>query len=254
MSIEFRSRARRWAASLLLLAAGAAQAAPVSFAGDRAGFIAATSPSDVTLVADAPGRPLSGAPRTVSNPVANLTFTSLSNDAGCSTSPCALVFGDFNARMPGVEFGMSGQEDFRLTTSRPVHAMGFDIYDPSYTRQPGNAGCNTTVCGTNDLFRFSIYNGSTLLATFDYVPPDDDGSLAVAPYGFFGVASDVAFTRIDVNDLSGRSANEYFANFLLGGTAPVAGGSGVPEPSSLALTAAALWALAAATTRGRRRP
>ena len=182
----------------LAAATPAAQAALVSYADDRSGFVANTGATSI------------GSFPTGVGPVGSLSVggVTLTTDSG------GLFFGNFSSRVPGNEMILSGPEDFHVTLPSGVFSIGFDLYEPTFG---GASGCNTTTC-VDDNFSVEVFAGSTSLGSFTYDAPDDDGTAPVAPLGFFGVHSCVAFNRVVVRDVTGNLDNEMFANFLKGST------------------------------------
>ncbi len=235
--------ATRALAVLLAGSTGIAHAALVSYADDKAGFVAATSPTAVTLPLDL----TLDNTKSASSPVANLSFVSTTYVAGCSTNPCGTQVDNWIRGRSDNFLAISGPEDFTLTLSKKVHAIAFDLVEPSFNTT-GNVGdCNTSCFDTE--FSISFYDGTTLLGEFTYNAPDDDGTGLTARAGFFGVTSDVAFNKMVVFDKRRTSDNEYFGAFLLSANPPAE--QAVPLPGTLPLAATALALLAAA---GRRRP
>jgi hypothetical protein len=178
-------------------AAPPAAAAPVTYPNDPGGFVAATGAASI-------GNLPAGVGPVASLGVGGVTITTASG---------SLYFGEFNSRVPNNEMIISGDEDFVVTIPGGVFAFGFDLYEPTFG---GPTGCNTTCVNTS--FTIEILAGTTSLGSYAYDAPNDTGSGPVN-LGFFGVHSDVAFDRVVVNDVTGHSDNEMFANFLTGSVA-----------------------------------
>lgn len=211
-----------------------AHAALVSYADNASGFVAA---SGATSIGALPG---SGGNGTV---VGKVTFTSAPGSA--------IAFNNYSNEMAGNDLGVSGVENFNIAIAGGAYAFGFSVHEPTYngtnSGSTGTWGCNAPCFDTS--FQFEFFDGTTSLGTFLYNAPDDNGTAAGGPVGFFGVTSDVAFDRVQVRDLTNTIDNEIFGSFLAGYTPP--SGSTVPEPSTLALAAGCVAALL--LTRPRRR-
>ncbi|HET8668065.1 MAG TPA: hypothetical protein VFM10_08800, partial [Terriglobales bacterium] len=163
--------------ALVALIEPSSAATVTSYAGDQAGFEAATTTTTIPLPVNTTLVPQ----KTVTNAYLNMTFTSGAICNPINGDLCDIFFGDFTPRVAGNEFGMSGQEDFTIDLSQKVLAFGFNIFQPGFL---GAQGCNSASC-VDDTFRISIYNGGTLLRTIDYKPPTDDGVSEVVALGFF---------------------------------------------------------------------
>jgi hypothetical protein len=193
----------------LFLASLTVQASLITYT-DKTTFTNSTSPILITT-------PSSGTSGTVVGP---LTFTN-----GPSAS---VVFGDFTSSLSG-ELALSGDENFNVDIAGGAFSFGFDVNDPFSTSQYD--GCNVNPCRDSE-FSFSIFDGSTLLHSFNFDPLYSDSELT-----FVGIYSDNIFNRVEIREIVGSNDNEFFGNFLVGTTK-------VPEPSTLAIFALGMIGLA----------
>lgn len=201
------------------LAAGSAHAALISYADDRAGFLAATGATAIELPASGSGNGVT---------VGDVTFHN-------GTPLGSIAFNNYSNEIPGSDLGISGQENFSLTIAiaGDAYSIGFYIHEPTYfgtnSGSTGTWGCNATCVDT--MFAITLLAGSNELGSFSYNAPNDSSVNPGGPLGFFGVSSDTPFTTVMVRDVTNTIDNEIFGGFLLG-SAPL---TSVPEPSTLAL-------------------
>jgi hypothetical protein len=204
--------------------AGAANAIFVSYADDKAGFLAATEATSIGAL------PASGGSGTV---VGDVTFT-------YAGSFGYLGFNNVSIEIAGNNLGVGGVEEFDMAIAGGAHALGFDLHEPAYNNMGNfsNLGCNAGLGCVDSPFSIELFSGNSSLGTFVYNAPDDLSANVGGPVGFFGIHSSELFDRIEVRDLSDNLDNEYFGNFLTGSTALVDSGTppmSVPEPATLAL-------------------
>ena len=219
---------------LLGFAAPASYSATVTYADNRAGFLAATGATSI------------GALPNLGTVAANGTLVG----AVTFTSPHTIAMTQRSPEISGNELSVTNQEHFNMAIGGGAYAIGFDLHDPSYqkgTTDPGNWGCaqpgsvGSSAC-FNSTFTIEIFSGVMSLGKFSYNAPDDSDPDVGGPLGFFGVHSSTTFDRVEVRDitlLTGRPVgtidNEYFGNFLTGNSA-------LTDPSPVPLPAAA-WLL-----------
>ncbi len=194
------SRREIWVLALVLGGACAtpAPASTVTYANDRAGFIAATGAASIGAL------PASGGTGTT---VGDVTFTN-----GPSAS---LTFLDRSNEIAGSDLAASDRENFNMTISGGADAIGFYIHEPTYlgVNAPGTWGCNATCYDTT--FSIEIFAGATSLGKFNYNAPNDSTVAVGGPLGFFGVYSSVLFDSVQVRDVTNTIDNEFFGDFLI---------------------------------------
>jgi len=200
-------------AALMLTAcfASTAGATTFTYADNKAGFLSATSAVSIGAL------PSSGGSGTV---VGLASFTD-----GPSAS---IAFGFFSNEILGNSIGISGVENFNVSFSTFIYAIGLDIHEPSYvggTSLP--LGCNATC--TDTTFEIQLLNGSTSVGSFVYNAPDDAGAGSGGPLGFWGVHSSLPFNNIRVRDVTNTIDNEFFGNFSYSTVAAI------PEPATTSM-------------------
>lgn len=234
--MNIMSRREIWVLGLVLGGACAtpAVAATVTYANDRAGFIAATGAVSIGAL------PSFGTGNAGGTTVGDVTF----NNAAGGT----VAFYNFSNEIPGNDLGISGIENFNLAISGGASAIGFYVHEPTYfgTNQlssPGAWGCNAPCFDTT--FSIELFAGAVSLGKFDYNAPNDDSTASGGPLGFFGVYSSVLFDSVRVRDLTNTIDNEIFGDFLISKSP-----TEVPEPAVGWLLVSGLAALGVG---GRRR-
>ena len=188
------------AIAALSIAPIAAAATSIAFT-DKATFVAATGatdsiPSLTTLFASGSSITIDGF--SISNPFGEQVFA-----------------GVWSALLPGNDIAVNGNENFNITFPGSVYSFGLDFHEPS---------------GSPSTFTLSAFQGSTLVASSAFDPPED----AVT---FLGLWTDAAFDRVEIRETTGINADEFLGHFYTG-AAPI------PEPASLLLFALGLPAVA----------
>lgn len=211
-------------AVLLLVVCGLAASASVNAAivtyANRATFIAATGAAPIGAIpynVAGGGFVLGGLTFVNESPS---TFNSSLNWSSLISEPYDLAIND--------------RENFNVTAPGPLFAFGFDFHEPTNPASVQD-GCYTTC--VDSTFTVTLRDGATLVDSFTFNGPD-------AVLAFVGVASSVAFNRIEIRETAGGIDDEYFGNFLVGRVQVI------PEPSILALVGFGLLGLGLA----RRRP
>ena len=194
-------------AVLAALISTSANAAIVTFI-DRATFIAATGATGIGAI-----------PSNISGGFAlgGLTFSDVSGSSMVSNVNWSTLISE------PTDMAISGVESFNVNAAGPLFAFGFDFHEPTTSTPPGPQfpdTCNTTC--VESTFTVTLRNGAALVDAFTFNAPND-------VLAFVGVASTVAFDRIEIRDTTNTADNEFFGNFLIGRV------QAVPEPSILAL-------------------
>ena len=228
---------KNWILGLVLSGACAtpATAATVTYADNRAGFIAATGAVSIGAL------PSSGASGTK---VGDVTFTN-GVVPGVST---AINFFNSSNEIPGNDLGASGVENFNMAISGGAYAIGFYVHEPAYfginSGTTGTWGCNATCYDTT--FSIELFAGATSLGKFNYNAPNDPTVDVGGPLGFFGVYSSMPFDSVRVRDVTNTNDNELFGSFLMSKSPAV-----VPLPATGWLLLSGLTALGVGTRRRR---
>lgn len=204
-----------------LLASASANAAIVTF-NDRATFIAATGATGIGAI-----------PASISGgfTLGGLTFSNVSPSSMVSTNNWSTLISE------ATDLAISDVESFDVASSGPLFSFGFDFHEPSASTPPGPQfpdTCNTTC--VDSTFTITLRSGAALVDSFLFNRPND-------VLAFVGVASSVAFDRIEIRETAGGIDNEFFGNFLIGRVQVV------PEPSILALLGLGLLGLGLARRR-----
>jgi hypothetical protein len=208
-------------AVLAALISTCANAAIVTFT-DRATFIASTGATGIGAI-----------PASVSGgfTLGGLTFSDVSGSSMVSTNNWSTLISE------PTDLAISGVESFNVNAAGPLFAFGFDVHEPTTPTPPGPQfpdTCNTTC--VESTFTVTLRNGAALVDAFTFNAPND-------VLAFVGVASTVAFDRIEIRETVGGIDNEFFGNFLIGRVQVV------PEPSILALLGLGLLGLGLARRR-----
>lgn len=139
----------------------------------------------------------------------------------------------FSTLIQGNELALSGSENMNVSLSAPspVTSFGFEIHEPSRTRQLID-GTNTPFFH-DSTFTISLFQGASLVDQAMLQPAND-------VLVFFGLETDMAFDRVSITEdlagstyISGNASvdmsndNEFFGEFLIGSVS-----STVPEPTS----------------------
>jgi hypothetical protein len=194
-------------AVLAALISTSANAAIVTYT-DRATFIAATGATGIGAI-----------PSNISGgfTLGGLTFSDVSGSSMVSNVNWSTLISE------PTDMAISGVESFNVNAAGPLFAFGFDFHEPTTSTPPGPQfpdTCNTTC--VESTFTVTLRNGAALVDAFTFNAPND-------VLAFVGVASTVAFDRIEIRDTTNTADNEFFGNFLIGRVQTV------PEPSILAL-------------------
>jgi len=194
-------------AVLAALISTSANAAIVTYT-DRATFIAATGATGIGAI-----------PSNISGgfTLGGLTFSDVSGSSMVSNVNWSTLISE------PTDMAISGVESFNVNAAGPLFAFGFDFHEPTTSTPPGPQfpdTCNTTC--VESTFTVTLRNGAALVDAFTFNAPND-------VLAFVGVASTVAFDRIEIRDTTNTADNEFFGNFLIGRV------QAVPEPSILAL-------------------
>ena len=136
----------------------------------------------------------------------------------------------WSSLIAGQDLAVDAVESITATFASPVFSAGFWFHEPSRGGSTSDT-CFVTAC-TDSTFSVTLFNGSTLVGTFTYNAPDD-------VLAFVGVASTLAFNRMDITELTGTIDDEYYGEFYTSATASV------PEPTTLLLLSAGLLGIAA---------
>ena len=205
-----------------LLASAGANAAIVTYS-DRATFIAATGATGIGAIPSNIGGGFT---------LGALTFSNVPGSSMVSTNNWSTLISE------STDMAISDVESFDVASSGPLFSFGFDFHEPSTSTPPGLPfpdTCNTTC--VDSTFTITLRSGAALVDSFSFNRPND-------VLAFVGVASSVAFDRIEIRESAGGIDNEFFGNFLIGRLQVV------PEPSILALLGLGLLGIRLA----RRRP
>lgn len=230
----------RLSASLLvgLLASTlAARAAVVTYADNKAGFVAAVGGAPLLL-------PQSSGDQTVGN----VQFRS------AQPAQTQMIFGPGSNEISGNHLRMAGPDNFNLFFPIPsdTYALGFDLHEPNFFGNTQSFGCGVNPCQDTDFTIearvFDAVLGTRLVGLFNYNAPDDNNIAAGGAVGFFGFVSTEPFDRVFIRQefRFGTTDNQYFGNFYVRNTpvdAPPTPPSATPEPASTVLVLAALAAL-----------
>lgn len=201
-------------------AAGSAQAAPHT-STDKAAFLAETSATSV-----------GGFPS--GSHVASFTAGEAHFQI---VNPSTFNFSDWTSRLPGVDMGINGKEQFNVSFANPVHAFGFDIVevqnDPNLNAAPF----------VDSIFTMDFYRLGLLVGTHVFNAPNDAAS-------FVGVWMNNTFDQVRLRETVGGIENEFFGTFYSGKALP----TGVPDGgSSLAMVGGVCGLLASASSLRRAR-
>ena len=128
------------------------------------------------------------------------------------TGALQLVTGDWTVHIPGNEFLIEGTENFVISLSSSVYAFGF--VEPEFDPNVGGPFVDS-------LFWVRLYNSDAPVTSFYFDRPNDQLT-------FVGMWTESAFNRIEIREILGSADNEFFANFLTGGTPS-------PEPATVAM-------------------
>lgn len=210
----------RLIALLVILAAlisASANAAIVTYA-NRAAFIAATGAAPIgPIPASVPGAGFVLGGLTFSN-VPPSSFNSSIDWSSLISEPFDLAIND--------------RESFDVAAAGPIFSFGFDFHEPSNSASVQD-GCFAPC--VDSTFTVTLRAGAALVDSFLFNRPED-------VLAFVGVASTVAFDRIEIRETTGGIDDEFFGNFLIGRTP-------VPEPATIALLGFGLLALGFARRR-----
>lgn len=209
---------KTFALGLTLLAASLATPAfaAVSAYSDKAVFLADSSATQATV----PYTAVSG----------THTFGSVTFAAAAGSS---LVFGEWTARLPGLELAMNSFENLDVSFAAPVLAFGFDFVEPQLDPNVNGTFIDST-------FTVTLLQSGTAVGSFTFNAPNDVAA-------FVGATSTVAFNSVQIRETVGGVENEFFGQFYSAATLPV------PEPAGWALWLAGLAAGAAVLRRQRGR-
>ena len=228
-------------ALIVALPASSAQAAPILFTG-------ALAPTLATFQA------LTGAVNVVGGNLPNIGLTDgVLNGTGESYSGVAdisfltpstqlysgtgsLGFTEWSTLLAGPDIALSNPEHLVITMPYLVYSMGFEFHEPSLAGTPPDRTNGTPIDST---FMVTLYNGLSPVYNFQFNGANDTAY-------FVGVAGNIAFDRMDINETTGGIGNEYF-NRVYAGTTPI------PEPASLFLLGVGLVGAAGLARRHRRR-
>ena len=136
---------------------------------------------------------------------------SFSCAAGCQY----LAMSDASSDLSGKEMGISGNENFNVTSSGgAMYSFGFDFVEPQFDPYVNATFVDST-------FTVSLLNGSTLVDSFTFALPNDIAQ-------FVGVSSDVGFDKVQIRETVGGIENEFFGQFYTSLSSPVS----VPAPGT----------------------
>ncbi len=208
---------------MLTVITGTAEASIVTYTNFGA-FTGATGATSAT--GPLPCAPSAGASHTVGS----VTFGLGPGAAGFEfgASGCNPDF--WSTLIPGQDLAVSAVESITATFASPVFSAGFWFHEPSAGGATSDT-CFVAVC-SDSTFSITLLDGLTPVGTFTFNAPDD----ALA---FIGVASTLAFNRMDITELTGTIDDEYFGEFYTSATASV------PEPTTLLLLSAGLLGIGA---------
>lgn len=115
---------------------------------------------------------------------------------------------DWSQLLPGNQLGLSGQEFLVITSQSPLKSFGFYLHEPGdnivcSAGSPANCPCVPST------YRVRAKSGTQIVAEHTFEP---DRDVAV----FVGLASEVGFDRVEIEEIVGTCDNEYFGPFLFG--------------------------------------
>lgn len=176
-------------------------AAPVTF-DDKADFLNYTG-----AIAKDPIPNMGLTPIAYSKRLGDMEYTSQSS---------YMYMVDYYTPYIGNEIALSGAEHLDISIDDAVYAMGFDFVDPS----------------TSTTFSVTLKNNGTEVGSFSFSRPTD-------ALTFVGVSNDTAFDLMEIRDLSGDGADEFFGQFY----ASAAAATSIPEPATLMLLMLSIFGL-----------